>query len=335
MQTTTSPLEGKEQIDEAVKQFISIFNNLTSEIKKFIVGQDDIIEKVLISIIAGGHVLLEGVPGLGKTALVNTVAQALHLNFKRIQFTPDLLPADILGTNILVERDNEKVFVFQKGPIFTNVLLADEINRATPKTQSALLETMQEKTVTVANTTHQLDLPYFVLATQNPLEMDGTYPLPEAQLDRFFFKLNVAMPNHDEFSQILDRTTGITAPEIKPVTDGGTVMEMGMTARQVPIADDVKDYLIKLVVSTHPEKNDSSADVKRYVRYGVSPRAAQAILLGARITALLNGRFHVSKDDINSVAIPAMRHRMILSFEGQAEGISQDNIIAESISALS
>lgn len=330
----TMPLEDKEQIEAAVQQFIAVFNKLNSEIKKFIVGQDDIIEKVLISIIAGGHVLLEGVPGLGKTALVNTVAKALHLNFKRIQFTPDLLPADILGTNLLVEKENEKVFVFQKGPVFTNVLLADEINRATPKTQSALLETMQEKTVTVANTTHQLDLPYFVLATQNPLEMDGTYPLPEAQLDRFFFKLNVAMPNHDEFSQILDRTTGITLPEIKPVTDGGTVMEMGMTARQVPIADEVKDYLIKLVVSTHPEKESSSDDVKRYVRYGVSPRAAQSILLGARITALLKGRFHVSKEDINSVAVPAMRHRMILSFEGQAEGISQDQIISDSISAL-
>ncbi len=251
-----------EQVKKDIEQFRSTFISLQEEIGKFIVGQQDVIEKVLISIVAGGHVLLEGVPGLGKTALVNTISKVLHLDSKRIQFTPDLLPADILGTNIMVERDGEKVFAFQKGPVFTNILLADEINRATPKTQSALLETMQEKTVTVANTTHQLDLPYFVLATQNPLEMDGTYPLPEAQLDRFFFKLNVEMPDHDEFSQILDRTTGIKMPEVKAITDGGRILEMGLTARQVPIADEIKDYLISLAIATHPEKEQATAEVK-------------------------------------------------------------------------
>lgn len=325
----------KEHTEKAVKEFTEVFQTLTGEISKFIVGQQDIIEKVLIAVVAGGHVLLEGVPGLGKTALVNSVAKALHLQFKRIQFTPDLLPADILGTNILLEKDLEKSFVFQKGPVFTNILLADEINRATPKTQSALLETMQEKTVTVANNTYNLSLPYFVLATQNPLEMDGTYPLPEAQLDRFFFKLNVEMPDHQEFSEILDRTTGITIPDIAPVTDGDRVLKMGLTARQVPIADSVKNYLIEIVLATHPEKENSSEEVKRYVRYGASPRAAQTILLASRIKALLSGRFHVSRDDVNDVVIPALRHRMILSFEGEAEGVTQDKIISDIIQEMS
>jgi MoxR-like ATPase len=323
-----------EQVLKEVESFRETFTALKTEISKFIVGQEDVIDKVLISIIAGGHVLLEGVPGLGKTALVNTISKVLHLNSKRIQFTPDLLPADILGTNILVEKDGQKVFAFQKGPVFTNILLADEINRATPKTQSALLETMQEKTVTVANTTHTLDKPYFVLATQNPLEMDGTYPLPEAQLDRFFFKLHVEMPNHDEFSTILDRTTGLETPTIGVVTNGEKILEMGRTACQVPIAEEVKDYLIKLAISTHPEKEESPDIVKQYIRYGVSPRAAQTILLAARINALINNRFHVSKEDINAVAIPAMRHRMLLSFEGEAEGITTEKIIKDIMKLL-
>ncbi|MDD7986843.1 MoxR family ATPase [Lentisphaera marina] len=323
-----------ELVEKEVNEFRSTFTALKDEISKFIVGQDEVVNHVLISIIAGGHVLLEGVPGLGKTALVNTISKAIHLDSKRIQFTPDLLPADILGTNILVERDGEKIFEFQKGPVFTNILLADEINRATPKTQSALLETMQEKTVTVANKTHILDKPYFVLATQNPLEMDGTYPLPEAQLDRFFFKLDVKMPNHDEFSQILDRTTGLTRPEIKAITNGERIIEMGKTACQVPIAEDIKNYLIKLAISTHPEKDESPNVVKQYIRYGVSPRAAQAILLAARIHALIAGRYHVAKEDINAVAIPAMRHRMLLSFEGEAEGITTEQIIKDIIQLL-
>ena len=329
MSETRQILENPEEVEEAVKSFRATFEDLQNEISKFIVGQEDIIEDVLIAVISGGHVLLEGVPGLGKTALVTTIAKVLHLNFKRIQFTPDLLPADILGTNLLIEREGEKTFVFQQGPVFTNILLADEINRATPKTQSALLETMQEKTVTVANTTHRLDLPYFVLATQNPLEMDGTYPLPEAQLDRFFFKLHVKMPEHKHFADILDRTTGIKTVDINAVADGGSVLEMGTTARQVPIADTISDYMIKLVLATHPENKNASKEVKKYLRYGASPRAAQTILMAARIKAILAGRFHVAKEDINAVAVPALRHRLILSFEGQAEGMTTDKIIED------
>ncbi len=327
-------LEDDNQAEKAVNDFKKTFQTLRDEIGKYIVGQEDVVKKTLIAVIAGGHVLLEGVPGLGKTTLVNTLAKALHLNFKRIQFTPDLLPADILGTNLLLEKDGEKTFVFQKGPIFTNILLADEINRATPKTQSALLETMQEKTVTVANATHSLDLPYFVLATQNPLEMDGTYPLPEAQLDRFFFKLKVAMPAHDEFFAILDRTTGCSLPEIKPVADGGVILEMGATARQVPIADSIKDFLIKIVMATHPEREGASSDVKQYIRYGASPRAAQTILLGARINALLNSRFYVAKEDVKAIASAALNHRIILSFEGEAAGVSREKIIENIINNI-
>ncbi|MFC1497864.1 AAA family ATPase [Verrucomicrobiota bacterium] len=320
---TLNDKEAKKNIDD----FLKTFQSLHREISKFIVGHANIIDDVLIAVICEGHVLLEGLPGLGKTALVRTLAQSLHLTFRRIQFTPDLLPADILGTNILVERDGEKIFNFQQGPVFTNVLLADEINRATPKTQSALLETMQERTVTVANTTHELKLPFFVLATQNPIEMDGTYPLPEAQLDRFFFKLKVGMPNHEEFGTILDRTGGLELPEISGVADGETILSMGRAVRQVPIAPEIQNYLIHLVRATHPENKDSSDTVKRYVRYGASPRAAQAMLASSRARALLNGRYHVSRDDVKSVAAPAMRHRIILNFEGEAEGITTDDVI--------
>lgn len=318
----------------AINEFKNVFEQLRAEIGKFIVGQQEIVEDVLIAIIAGGHVLLEGVPGLGKTALVHTVAKAMNLDFKRVQFTPDLLPADILGTNILMDSERGREFVFQAGPVFTNILLADEINRATPKTQSALLETMQEKTVTAAGQTRPLELPYFVLATQNPLEMDGTYPLPEAQLDRFFFKLSVKMPEHDDFAEILERTTGIETPQIDSVADGPAILQMGHLARQVPIAPAVRDHLIRLVTGTHPDRKEASAEVKKYIRYGASPRAAQAILLAARIRALLDGRFHVAASDVNAAATPAMRHRLILSFEGQAEGITADKLIRDIITGL-
>jgi MoxR-like ATPase len=309
-------------------RFIETFNKLRAEIGKLIVGQEDIVEGVLIAVVCGGHVLLEGVPGLGKTALVTTISRAMSLEFRRIQFTPDLLPADLLGTNILVERGGERVFSFQKGPVFCNILLADEINRATPKTQSALLEAMQEKTVSVANTTHRLPLPYFVLATQNPVEMDGTFPLPEAQLDRFFFKLQVRMPDHKQFAEILKRTGGVHAPEIMPVTDGPAILAMGETVRQVPIDDAVQDWLIRIVKATHPEDGASTPEVKRFVRYGASPRAAQAMLLAARARALLNGRFHVAREDVQAVALPALRHRILLSFEGEAAGASTDDIVS-------
>ena len=313
----------------AVAHFKETFEKLRAEVSKFIVGQQDIIESVLTSILCGGHVLLEGVPGLGKTALVNTVAQALHLKFQRIQFTPDLLPADIVGTQILVERDGRKVFEFQPGPVFANVVLADEINRATPKTQSALLETMQEKRVTVAGTTHPLDAPFFVLATQNPIEQDGTYPLPEAQLDRFFFKLYVPVPTHDEFVQILNRTGGAALPKIEAVASGDDILKMGQLVREVPLEDSVQDYLVKIVRATHPTDTNATERVKKYVRHGSSPRGAQTILAAARVRALLDDRYHVAREDIAKAALPALRHRILLSFEGEAEGVKTDEVIAD------
>lgn len=313
------------------EHFRSTFAKIRAEVAKFIVGQDDIVEHVLIAIICGGHVLLEGVPGLGKTALVNTIARALHLKFQRVQFTPDLLPADIVGTQILVERNGAKVFEYQPGPVFSNILLADEINRATPKTQSALLETMQEKCVTVANHTHRLPLPFFVMATQNPIENEGTYPLPEAQLDRFFFKLFVELPSHDEFVEILNRTGGTTQPNVEAVATGEDIQKMGQTLREVPIAKEIQDYLVKIVRLTHPTEAKAPQSVKNYIRHGSSPRGAQSILAAARARALLRGRFHVSREDINAVAVPAMRHRLILSFEGEAEGVKPETVINEVI----
>jgi MoxR-like ATPase len=321
--------------EQSAEHFKETFEKIRAEISKFIVGQYDIVENVLISIICGGHVLLEGVPGLGKTALVNTIAKALHLKFQRIQFTPDLLPADVVGTQILVDKGGQKVFDFQPGPVFCNVLLADEINRATPKTQSALLETMQEKTVTVANTTHRLAQPFFVLATQNPIENEGTYPLPEAQLDRFFFKLFVEVPSHEDFVEILNRTTGNKPPEISAVATGEDIIQMGATLREVPIAREIQDYLVKVVRNTHPTEATAPLAVKNYIRHGSSPRGAQTILTAARARALLKGRFHVSKEDVNAVAVAALRHRMILSFEGEAEGIRTEAIVNEVIEKMS
>ena len=319
---------------QAIEHFRATFAAIKQEISKFIVGQEDVIEDVLSAVICGGHVLLEGVPGLGKTALVQTISRALHLKFKRIQFTPDLLPADVVGSNILVQKDNEKVFQFEPGPVFCNILLADEINRATPKTQSALLETMQEKCVTVAGTTHPLDKPFFVLATQNPIEQDGTYPLPEAQLDRFFFKLHVEMPSHKEFSQIIKRTGGTTEPEIKVVATGEDMIKMGRIVRHIPIDETVLNYLVHVVRLTHPSVAQAPEVVRKYVRHGASPRAAQAILAAARVRAILAGRYHVARDDINTVAVPAMRHRLILSFEGEAEGMTSDALIQEIVTRM-
>ncbi|MBN2702842.1 MAG: MoxR family ATPase [Pontiellaceae bacterium] len=320
-------MEQRKDVEERIERFAQRFTLMQEEIGRFIVGQREIVERVLTAVIAGGHVLLEGVPGLGKTALVHTLSQVMDLDFKRIQFTPDLLPADILGTNIMVDREGSKVFEFQRGPIFTHILLADEINRATPKTQSALLETMQEKTVTVGGTCHRMARPYFVLATQNPIEMDGTYPLPEAQLDRFFFKLSVGLPNHEEMGMILERTTGIERPEIHKVISGGEILEMERTAAEVPVAQEVRDYLVRMVLSTHPNNEHAPHDVARYVRYGASPRAAQTLLAAARIRALTQGRYHVACEDVNEVAVPALCHRVLLNFEGEAEGISTSDII--------
>ncbi len=321
--------------DITVEQFRDVAARIEAEVSKVIVGQKEVIRHVLIGIIAGGHVLLEGVPGLGKTMLVRTLADALDLTFSRIQFTPDLMPADIVGTDILEEDEQgNRHFRFQPGPIFANLVLADEINRATPKTQSALLEAMQERRVTVSNTTYSLEEPFFVLATQNPIEMEGTYPLPEAQLDRFMFKLNVRFPAADELAEILNRTTRQVEPHAAKVTDGATVVAMGRLARGIAIASHVTEYAVRLLLATHPDHESAPEIVRRYVRYGASPRGAQAMILGAKVVALLDGRYNVSLEDLASMAFPALRHRLILNFEGEAEGITADEVIAEVVGSV-
>ncbi|MGH2380649.1 MAG: AAA family ATPase [Candidatus Limnocylindria bacterium] len=321
--TTTAPTEQ----ELAPEQFAEMAMRIEAEVGRFIVGQQQLVRLTLISLVAGSHALLEGVPGLGKTMLVRTMAEALDLGFSRIQFTPDLMPADIVGTNIIVEEGGERRFRFQQGPIFSNLILADEINRATPKTQSALLEAMQEHRVTVAKQQYTLSEPFFVLATQNPLEMEGTYPLPEAQLDRFFFKIDVPFPSEEDLIAIMDRTTGVEAPTVGKAATGADVLGMQRLARDVPIASHVMAYAIRLLRGTHPETERVPDIVKAYVRYGASPRGAQAIVLGAKIHALLDGRFNVAYGDVQAVAPPALRHRIILNFEGEAEGISTDSVV--------
>ncbi len=322
--------------DISPEQFRELAARIEAEVGKYIVGQREVIRHVLICLIAGGHALLEGVPGLGKTMLVRTLARVLDLKFARIQFTPDLMPADITGADILEESgDGRREFRFRPGPVFTNLLLADEINRATPKTQSALLEAMQEHTVTVANRSYPLAPPFLVLATQNPIEMEGTYPLPEAQLDRFLFKINVAFPASDELVEIIHRTTGESEPQVAVVADGATVLAMGKLARQVPVATPVSDYAARLVIATHPESETAPEAVRRYVRYGASPRAAQALILGGKVTALLAGRYNVAFEDLRAVAPAALRHRVLLNFEAQAEGVSADDVVAEVVKAVS
>lgn len=314
----------------SVADFRERFDSIQSEVAKVMVGQGEVVEEVLICIVAGGHALLEGVPGLGKTMLVRTLADSLDLSFSRIQFTPDLMPADITGTNILIETEQrDRRFSFQQGPIFANLVLADEINRATPKTQSALLEAMQDRTCTVANVVHRLPEPFFVLATQNPVEMEGTYPLPEAQLDRFFFKVLVRFPNEDELTEILRRTTTSVETFAEHATSGASILEMGLFARDVPIASSVSDYVVRLVMASHPENQRATPTVRRYVRYGVSPRGAQAIVLGAKIRALTEGRLNVAYEDIRSVAFPALRHRLILNFEAESNNITSDEVLRE------
>lgn len=320
---------------EAIKSFAGKVKDIEREITKEIVGQRQIISQVLMAIIAGGNVLLEGVPGLGKTKLVRALGHALDLTFSRIQFTPDLMPADVVGTNIIVkDEQGSSRFQFQAGPIFANIVLADEINRATPKTQSALLEAMQEHTVTVAGQTRMLPEPYFVLATQNPLEQEGTYPLPEAQLDRFFFKLLVDFPSLAELHDIIQLTTAGLESHATKAADGHTVLQLREIARQVPIAKSVQDYALRLVLATHPEKDETPEVTKRYVRYGSSPRGAQAIIMASKIRALMDERYNVSFDDIRYVAYPALRHRVFLNFEGMAEGRTPDGIIDEIIAVL-
>jgi len=320
--------------EERVEAFVRGFARLTGEVRRVIVGHEEIIEQVLIILFSSGHVLLEGVPGLGKTLLVRTLADCLDLTFSRIQFTPDLMPADIVGTNIIGEdAEGRRHFQFQRGAVFANVVLADEVNRATPKTQSALLEGMQEGNVTVAGVSHQLPTPFFVLATQNPIEMEGTYPLPEAQLDRFLFKLRVRYPALEELNEIIDRTTVVHEPTVSRVMTGEEVLGFRALVREVPVATHVRAFASTAVMATHPQWEGAPDVARRYIRYGASPRAAQALVLGAKVLALRAGRFHVSVDDIKAIALPAMRHRVILNFEGEAEGIDEDRLITEVLDA--
>jgi MoxR-like ATPase len=320
---------------EQVQSVREDLDRVRSEVGKMIVGQEGIVDGVLVCLLAGGHALLEGVPGLGKTMLVRSVADALHLRFSRIQFTPDLMPADIIGTTVLAEGEGgAHSFEFRPGPVFANIVLADEVNRATPKTQSALLEAMQEHAVTVAKQTHPLEQPYFVLATQNPLEMEGTYPLPEAQLDRFFFKLQVDFPSRDDLHSILDRTTGGEAPEVSSVLDRERILWMRKVVRDVAVARHVKDYAIRILEATHPDRGTAPERVRRFVRFGASPRGVQACMLAAKIHAVFDGRYNVSIEDVRQMVKPSMRHRIILNFEGEAEGVHSDQVLDEILDTI-
>ncbi len=320
---TTAPMA------ERAAQFRTAYARVRAEVGKVIVGHPDVVDGVLTCLFVGGHTLLEGVPGLGKTLLVRTLSQALDLKFNRVQFTPDLMPSDIIGTNIISESpDGKRVFSFQPGPIFAQIVLADEINRATPKTQSALLEAMQEHSVTIGGTIHRLEEPFFVLATQNPIEQEGTYPLPEAQLDRFFFKLIVTYSGREEMGTILDRTTRNEWPQAEKVMNGDEIRTWQGLVREVLVAPPVQDYAIRLVLATHPQGEFATADTNRFLRFGASPRGAQAVVLAAKVRALLQGRFNVSFEDVRAVYLPAMRHRVLMNFEAQAENIPSDQVLA-------
>jgi MoxR-like ATPase len=323
------------QIHAECEAFRNDYRKVQAEIGKAIVGHNDIIDGVLTCLFVGGHALLEGVPGLGKTALIRSLADALHLHFSRIQFTPDLMPADVIGTNVIQEDEHgRREFKFMQGPIFAQIVLADEINRATPKTQSALLEAMQEKQVTAGGDVRKLEQPFFVMATQNPLEQEGTYPLPEAQLDRFFFKLVVKYSGRQELHEILDRTTKDYRPEITTVIDAARIMEHQKLVRRVVVAPHVQDYAIRCTLATHPQGEFAVPMVNQFLRVGASPRAAQAIILASKVRALLDGRFHVSFQDVKDVVVPAMRHRVILNFEGEAEGITTDMVLEKIIEGV-
>lgn len=314
-------------------EYQELIGNVRKEIEKVIVGQKDVVDELLLAVFAGGHALLEGVPGLGKTLLVRTLAQTFDLSFNRIQFTPDLMPADIIGTNVLQIEEESKKFNFQKGPVFAHVVLADEINRATPKTQSALLEAMQEHTVSVGGTTYQLPNPFFVLATQNPLEQEGTYPLPEAQMDRFILKINVPFPSESELKEIVMQTTSNKSYEVYKIADGNKILEIQQAVREILVADHVFNYAVKILLATHP--NSSSLDsIKKYVRAGAGPRGLQAMINVAKVRAFIKGRYNVSFEDIDKVAMSTLRHRILLNFEGEANGIITDQLIMEILSLV-
>lgn len=320
--------------DFAAKTFCDDYAKLRAEIAKAVVGHDEIVEGVLVCLFAGGHALLEGVPGLGKTLLIRTLSDALDLDFSRIQFTPDLMPADITGTTVVVETKSGRDFTFRKGPLFAQMVLADEINRATPKTQSALLEAMQEKTVTVGGETHKLEKPFFVMATQNPIEQEGTYPLPEAQLDRFFFKLHVGYSDRNELMEIINRTTSGVTPEVQRVLDTEKIISYQNIVRELDISDEVQDYAVRIVLATHPDEQLATPQVKSFLRFGASPRAAQTLVLSGKVHALLDGRTTVNTDDIRKSVLPALRHRCILNFEAEAEAITCDAILKNLIETL-
>ncbi|HAY82693.1 MAG TPA: AAA family ATPase [Planctomycetaceae bacterium] len=324
-----------ESMQKQAEEFRERYTAVKDQIGRVIVGHDDIVHGVLTCMFIGGHCLLEGVPGLGKTLLIRTLSQTLDLDFNRIQFTPDLMPSDILGTNMVMETtDGKRVFEFQKGPVFTQILLADEINRATPKTQSAMLETMQEKTVTVAGTRYELQQPFFVMATQNPIEQEGTYPLPEAQLDRFFFKLVVGYSGREELNTIVDRTTKGVTIEPEKVMDGQEIIKWQKLIRDVILAQHVQDYIVRLILATHPEGPFALPVTNQFLRWGSSPRGAQTLALAAKVRALLEGRYNVSFEDVRRVYLPALRHRVILNFEAQAEGMETDQVLLEILEKL-
>ncbi|MGI6487426.1 MAG: MoxR family ATPase [Syntrophomonadaceae bacterium] len=318
-----------------IENFRQVVQEIEEEIGRVMVGQQDIIRHTLICLLAGGNALLEGVPGLGKTMLVRTISRVLDLKFSRIQFTPDLMPADIVGTNIIAEDETgKKQFRFQPGPVFANIILADEINRATPKTQSAMLEAMQERTVTAGGETRELSRPFFVLATQNPLEMEGTYPLPEAQMDRFLFKLLVKFPAENELARIIELTTGSQLPEVRRVAGAETILDMSRLALEVPVAERVMNLAVRVVLATHPDSEYAPEQVKKFVRYGASPRGGQALIAASKVRALMEGRYNVAFEDIEELAYPALRHRFFLNFEGEAEGLTTDDLITEVLSSL-
>ena len=327
--TGTAPSAGEREGRARVRDFRDTFEKLTAGIGAVIVGHAAVVEQMLICLFAGGHALIEGVPGLGKTRMVGALSQCLGLSLARIQFTPDLMPADIVGSDVITDLGAGRDLAFQPGPIFGQLLLADEVNRATPKTQSALLEAMQEHAVTVGGKRHPLPAPFFVLATQNPIEIEGTYALPEAQIDRFMLKLSVDLPSAGELVEIIDRTTAATEPTPGRVTEIGHVEALQSLVREVLVAAEVKDHAARLVMATHPGAKGASSSVRRFVRYGASPRGAQALVLAAKVKALLGGRFNVSKRDLDEVALPALRHRIILNFEGDAQGISTDALVEE------